>query len=137
MISIFHARSREKRLTDLSSLLPSLPRTSYKRFLSTIDLSMRDALVDFDVCYREQDLNNLFPYVLKIFICQFVKDDTYYTNGETIPSALYVAVTMYYRCYRYFIDIIFFLQYINDIVKIADEEMTRVPIISYSKLLSM
>lgn len=69
MISIFHARSREKRLTDLSSLLPSLPRTSYKRFLSTIDLSMRDALVDFDVCYREQDLNNLFPYVLKIFIC--------------------------------------------------------------------
>lgn len=30
---------------------------------------MRDALVDFDVYYREQDLNNLFPYVLKIFIC--------------------------------------------------------------------
>lgn len=59
------------------------------------------------------------------------------TNGETIPSALYVAVTIIIDVIVILLISFFFLQYINDIVKIADEEMTRVPIISYSKLLSM
>lgn len=118
VISIFHATSREKRLTDL--LLPSfsLPTSyNYDPFDDRLIDAWRSHGFWWFVCVCVCIGNKIWTTCFRTYnrlkgIYLFVKNDTYYTS-RNIWSGLYVTVTIIidYRCYRCFIDIIFFLIY--------------------------